>query len=151
MGWIQADEFTLFICQNPHFSGIRFDSNRKNAIDCMYPFDIWNNFFEFNSLHILIISLPSWHFVSLKFPSIICVFMPNLISDFLGGDICSGFFLSSFLTILLNWHFLYSWTCYDFTMHVLLKSPAKKMSLIRTRNQGSASYPDQYKHCSASK
>ncbi len=36
VGRIRADEFALFLCQILHFPGSRFDSNRKNAIDCMY-------------------------------------------------------------------------------------------------------------------
>jgi len=38
------------------FFGLRFDSNRKNAVGCMYQFDICNNFICFENFVILNIS-----------------------------------------------------------------------------------------------
>ncbi len=55
-GWILSHEFALFIRQSSYFSGPWFDTKCKDEIDCMYPFDICNNFNDFDNLHILILS-----------------------------------------------------------------------------------------------
>src|SRR5210317_1260003 len=39
-GWIRTSGLALFIALKPHFSGLWFDSRFKNAIGCMYPFQI---------------------------------------------------------------------------------------------------------------
>ena len=43
----------LFNFPKPYFSGILFDSTRKNTIGCMYQFDICNNFIDFENFVIL--------------------------------------------------------------------------------------------------
>jgi len=43
----------LFIFPELHFSGLQFDSSRKNTIGCMYQFDICNNFIDFENFVIL--------------------------------------------------------------------------------------------------
>jgi hypothetical protein len=48
--------FALLIYRRPYFSGLRFDSSRKNEIGCMYQFDICNNLINSNKLYILNVS-----------------------------------------------------------------------------------------------
>ncbi len=43
-GWIRAYGFAHFIVPKPHLSGSWFDTKTEDAINCIYPFGICNNF-----------------------------------------------------------------------------------------------------------